>query len=236
MKLLSPGSTNTKLAKGAALHTRYLNFILHLAPADVSGRNVCPNASPGCIAVCLNTAGRGVFSNVQQARIRKTRLFTDNRDAFMSLLFKDLKSVVSAARRRDLTPVVRLNGTSDIPWEHVKLFGTGLTVFDTFTEIQFYDYTKSLKRSMRSVQDKTWPANYHLTFSRSECNDSKVSDALRAGVSVAVVFKGEAPRLHQGTKTIDGDTHDFRFLDQRGVVVALTAKGKAKRDTSGFVI
>ena len=38
-------------------------------------------------------------------------------------------------------------------------------------------------------------------------------------------------------RIIDGDEHDARFLDPGpSYVVALTAKGRAKTDTSGFVI
>jgi hypothetical protein len=33
----------------------------------------------------------------------------------------------------------------------------------------------------------------------------------------------------------NGDESDLRFLDPQGVIVGLYAKGKAKKDTSGFV-
>jgi hypothetical protein len=44
------------------------------------------------------------------------------------------------------------------------------------------------------------------------------------------------PKTFKGFKVIDGDKDDLRFLDPKGVVVGLYAKGKAKQDASGFVI
>ena len=35
---------------------------------------------------------------------------------------------------------------------------------------------------------------------------------------------------------INGDKTDMRFKDPVGVIVGLKAKGKARKDTSGFVI
>lgn len=229
MKLLSPGNTNSKLAKGTGDTGRFLNFILHLAPADLSGRNVCPNASPGCKAACLNTAGRGAFSNVQEARLRKTRLFFENRSEFMDLLFKDLVTALRASQRQGKQCAVRLNGTSDIPWERIK-YTDGLSLIQLFPDIQFYDYTKSIGRALAPR-----PPNYHITFSKSETNEQDALKALAGGVSVAVVFKN-MPEVWNGFRVINGDAHDYRFLDPKGVIVGLTAKGKARKDTSGFVI
>ena len=42
--------------------------------------------------------------------------------------------------------------------------------------------------------------------------------------------------MFKDVKVIDGDEHDMRFLDEPNVVVGLKAKGKAKKDSSGFVI
>ena len=92
-KLLS--TANPKIQKGTKLG--YLSFILHLAPSDLSGKNTCPKATPGCIAACLNTAGRGgMFKKgentnmIQKARIRKTKYFFENRNAFMQDLIQDM--------------------------------------------------------------------------------------------------------------------------------------------------
>ena len=57
------------------------------------------------------------------------------------------------------------------------------------------------------------------------------------GVNVAVVFIGESlPTEWLGRPVIDGTTHDMRFLDPQGVIIGLLAKGRARRDGSGFTI
>ena len=55
------------------------------------------------------------------------------------------------------------------------------------------------------------------------------------GVNVAVVFRKELPSTWNNVEVIDGDKTDLRFLDGRGKIVGLTAKGDAKKDQSGFV-
>lgn len=224
MKLLTIG--NTKTTKGEA--KGYLTFIMHLAPSTLSGYNTCPMASAGCASACLNTAGRGRFTATQEARIRKTRWFFEDRDGFMVQLVKDIQAAIRKADREGMTPVFRLNGTSDIRWESVAVEGFR-NVMEMFPNTQFYDYTKLTNR--RDI-----PANYHLTFSRSETNEI---DALRMlteqGMNVAVVFD-TLPEKWAGVKVIDGTETDLRFLDDKCVIVGLVAKGKAKKDTSGFTI
>jgi hypothetical protein len=229
MKLLSPQFTNPKMARSGG---PYLSAILHLAPSILSGRNTCPDSSEGCRKACLNTAGRGKFSNVQAARIRKTNEFFKDRAVFFSQLEKDIGALVRKAAREKLKPVVRLNGTSDIPWEMGKLFSR-------WPNVQFYDYTPSLKRLKRlkrfHAADKA--LNYHLTFSRKEDNDSECRQALKLGFNVAVVFKYKPfPKTFLWYPVIDGDMTDYRFNDAPGSIVGLLAKGLAKRDTSGFVV
>ncbi len=223
MKLLSEGSTNAKTAKNSKFG-KYLSYILYLSPSRSSGTNVCPMASKGCIAACLNTAGRGAFNSVQAARMRKTKLLVHNRDEFMNQLHSDLCKVVRKAAKLKLKAVVRLNGTSDLDW---------FPIIQQYPEIQFYDYTKVLVR-LKTKQLK----NYHLTFSRSEVNEKACYEALARGFNVAVVFKAPA-KVYAERETIDGDQHDLRFLDKSsstGLIVALKAKGKARKDQSGFVV
>ena len=62
------------------------NFIMYLSPYNISGTNICPNASPGCAAACLNLAGRGVFGNVQRARMNRTLHYLNDRKGFMMRL------------------------------------------------------------------------------------------------------------------------------------------------------
>ena len=229
---------NAKTVKGQK--RGYLTGVLYLAPSDLSGRNVCPMASPGCIAACLNTAGHGAFNNVQQARINKTRALFEDRDAFLAQLHKEIGALIRKAARDGLTPTVRLNGTSDLPWEAYKLDGKSL--FEHFPDVQFYDYTKIPKRAKLWAAGKM-PANYHLTFSRSEINDADARACLKAGANVAVVFRPKLPATFGNAPVIDGDADDLRFMPQgmetiahRGVVVGLKAKGRARKENSGFVV
>jgi hypothetical protein len=228
-KLLS--TSNTKIIKGEG--AGYKTYILHLAPYSVAGRgNVCPKATPGCIASCLNLSGHGgmipagqTTNAVQRARIRKTNAFFDDRDAFMLDLAADIGKAIKQAAKKDLTPVFRLNGTSDLSWEKYTVPGTDKTIFELFPTVQFYDYTKVLGRKIAQY------ANYHLTFSRAENNDADVKKALRAGMNVAAVYD----QIPEGMYSADED--DLRFLDPKVGMMGLKVKGwRAKKDYSGFVI
>ena len=219
MKLISPGASNPKTAKSEQLG--YETGILHLAPHTQSGWNVCPSASEGCASACLYHQGRGRMSSVQNARLRKTTMYFQERELFLSLLEKDIASIVRRADRKGYQPCVRLNGTSDIRWERHG-------IMEKFPEVQFYDYTKIVNR-------RDLPDNYSLTFSRSECNGDHLETALSNGMNVAAVFNG-LPSEWMGIPVIDGDEHDLRFLDPKPCIVGLSAKGTAKKDQSGFVI
>ena len=231
MKLLS--TANPKIQKGAKLG--YLSFILHLAPATLSGKETCPKRTAGCTAACLNTAGRGGMfrrgentNMIQQARIRKTKMFFEDREGFMEQLEKDINLGIKQARRLGLTPVFRLNGTSDLAWEKYTMKGSDKNVFEMFDNIQFYDYTKVLGRKVSHLK------NYHLTFSAADGNDADVARAVAQGMNVAAVFD-RLPEEYMGREVIDADEHDLRFLDAKNVIAGLKAKGRAKKDTSGFV-
>jgi len=228
MKLLS--DANPKIQKG--VNHGYLTFILHLAPGSLSGYNVCPAASAGCLKSCLNTSGRGKFDSIQISRIRKTRWFFSDRDGFMIQLVRDIQAGIRKSDRLNLIPVFRLNGTSDIRWEKIKV-GSHKNIFEMFPNVQFYDYTKLSNR--RNI-----PANYHLTFSRSESNENKVDQAIQNGMNVAVVFntkkKDSLPATYRSLPVVDADDTDLRFLDPKGSICGLRAKGDARSDSSGFVV
>lgn len=228
-KLLS--ASNTKIIKGEG--KGYKTYILHLAPYTVAGRgNVCPKATPGCIAGCLNLSGHGgmipkgeTTNAVQRARIRKTQYFFDNRAAFMLDLAADISKAIKQAARQGLTPVFRLNGTSDLSWEKYTVGDTGRNVFELFPDVQFYDYTAVLGRKIAQYP------NYHLTFSRKESNDKDVAKALKMGLNVAAVYD----KIPDGMYSADND--DLRFLDPVVGMMGLKVKGwRAKKDYSGFVI
>lgn len=233
MKLLTPAFANAKTAKSIIKFDNYLSSILHLAPSTLSGIvNTCPFASEGCKAACLNTAGRGRFDSIQQARINKTVRLVKDRENFLNDLYKDHVSLSKKAAKNGKKAVSRLNGTSDLQWEHIKI-KDNKNIFELFPDIQFYDYTKNIKR-VKALAAKPI-TNYNLTFSASESNWDSCLEALALGTNVAVVFD-VIPEMYQNITVINGDDHDLRFLDrQGGVIVGLKAKGKAKHDQSGFV-
>lgn len=222
---------NAKTAKGEKLG--YLTGVLYLAPHTNAGRgNVCQFASKGCAAACLYSAGRGRFDGVKQSRLRKTNEFFDNPKRFVEVLSGDIFALVAKAERGGLIPAVRLNGTSDIDW--LRLGGEfKKNLMERFPTVQFYDYIKSAPR-MKAYLKGELPQNYHLTFSRSECNDKLCHEILAMGGSVAVVFK-DIPSTWGGYEVVSGDDNDLRFLDPSNVIVGLKAKGDAKKDESGFV-
>ena len=226
-KLLNAG--NYKTSKGEKYGWK--TYGLHLAPFNLSGKNVCSSATVGCSTACLNTAGRGIMHSVQDARIKKTRRFFEDRDGFLSQLYKEITSSIKSATRKELKSCFRLNLTSDLPWENM--------VVKYFPTIQFYDYTKHLKRFFRFLDGKL-PNNYHLTYSRSEETPDELVHEIckRSGIrgNVAIVFRDHLPSHWQGIKVVDGDDSDLRFKDPRGVVVGLIEKGLAKKDKTGFVV
>lgn len=244
--LLTTG--NPKIAKGEG--HGYLTAILHFAPHTLSGRNVCPMATKACSAGCLESAGRGGIygkadtvtvrvadgrlirtNTIRRARIARTNLYFEAPEEFAQRLEKEIRAHLRRAERNDLTPAIRLNGTSDITWEDVRLWN-GKTIFEVFPTVQFYDYTK--------IPGRVTPANYHLTFSFSGENADAALAEYAAGRSVAVVFstrKGQTlPAFYpqicgtdvRGVPVYDADLTDLRFLDPHGIA-GLRAKGKAKK-------
>lgn len=235
MQLLGIGnnSKTIKSDKGG----EYLTGILYLDPRNTK---VCPYQDIArCKVACLNTAGRAgiikkgeITNNILRARARKTDLFFEDQAEFMRLIVKDIQALIRKADRLSVKPCVRLNGTSDIQFEKIKL-DNGNTIFEEFPEVQFYDYTKIPTRKVEHIK------NYHLTWSYSEANEKYAEywqEALNRGMNAAIVFRKELPKSFKNVKVINGDKDDLRFLDERGVIVGLKAKGKARQDDSGFVI
>lgn len=221
MKLLTVD--NAKTSKGES--TGYLTGILYLSPASLSGVNLCPFSSPGCRAACLNTAGRGRFNSIQEARAIKTTHWLANPEGFIEQLTLDIEALERKAKREGLTPVVRLNGTSDIFWER-----KAPQLFERFAHIQFYDYTKA---PYEVRPDESLPKNYSLTYSASEVDSKQdIMFELSNARSVAVVVEQIPAKLSQ--HMTNGDAHDLRFLDKTKLVW-LKAKGMAKKDTTNFV-
>lgn len=254
MKLLNIDA-NAKTVKGQK--KGYMTAVLYLAPYISSGAQVCPMAEKaGCWRTCLNTAGRGGMpvdgtftspggivlpdNTIQRARIARTQLWTSARGSFLEQLERELVNFFKRAEKQSLTPVVRLNGTSDIQWERIRT-RWALTFMDMFPHVQFYDYTKIPKR----LYDTTLPQNYYLCLSYSAANAQYQKwclEAERAGHSVVMVARNDevkarlmAEAAADGIPAVDGDEHDLRFLDPKGARVVLRAKGSAKHEQNGFV-
>jgi hypothetical protein len=222
-KLLS--AANHKQEKGAG----YRSVGLTLTPRATgrSGRNLCPFATRGCAGSCFADFDRLAWPQVKRAAVSRTLLLSQRPECFQAMLRAEISHEVAHAGPRPL--VVRLNVVSDVAWEREYPW-----LFADFPTVQFMDYTKNLSR----VLDPNRPANYHLTFSRSELNEEDCHRALAAGHNVTVVFrKPPFPAMFWGHPVINGDRNDLRFLDPAPCVVALRAKGAgARRDTTGFVL
>ena len=244
-KLIGVG-TNAKTIKGDG--SEYLTGIVYMTPwkvmVDGKSFNSCSMAEQaGCIEGCLNTAGRGAMNCVQAARQRKAEWFYRDRDGFMAQLVSDIAKFEAYCNKRGIQPVIRLNGTTDIRWELVKVAaqdGSAGRLFDSifemFPRVSFYDYTKIANRNTSHIP------NYHLTWSYSNASPkyaAMMQTALDRGMNVATVFRKafDYANTWAGLPVINGDADDLRILDPKGGhIVALYAKGKAKRDTSGFVV
>ncbi len=225
-KLLS--YNNFKIKK--AIKKGYETAILHLAPYNLSGLNVCPLASKGCIKSCLNTSGMGAFSSTQNSRINRTKYFRYDRQKFLDQLNHEIKLGVKRAHKKGLKFAVRLNGTSDLSFEKFKV-QENKNLMELNPNVPFYDYTKNYLRFKNKL-----PENYHITFSKSESNDKIVNDLIKdKKINIAVVFK-KLPKKYLGRKVINGDETDLRFLDPKNSIIGLIAKGKAKHDKLGFVV
>ena len=224
-EILSPYMESAKSVK--AKDIGILDLIVYLAPSDSSGYQVCWYATEDCIKLCLNTSGHGKFNFTQEARIRKTRFLFEHRAEFLASLRYDIERAIRRAAKLGLRLIVRLNGTSDLPW-------LGMQFAAEFPQVEFYDYTKCPKPWLRVR------ANYHVTFSYSGKNLVDAMDALAHGINVAVVFdikKGKPlPETWNGRPVIDGDAHDARMEDPAGVIVGLRAKGKAIGADCAFVV
>ena len=216
MNLLSTG--NPKTLKG--MSQGYMTYILHLAPANLSGREVCPKRTAGCTDACLNLAGRGgmfkkgeTTNAIQQARIRKTKLFFADRDAFMAMLVKDIQLAIKQSAKAGLIPAIRLNGTSDLSFEKYGFTDNGVfytNIMARFPNVQFYDYTKVLGRKVAGI------TNYQLTFSNADGNEADVAKAIEQGYNIATVFgikKTEPmPATYMGLPVFNGDESDLLSL------------------------
>lgn len=245
--------SSPKLDKGVKFG--FLSAVLYLMPADFArltkrGEDVkpgqraftlCPMASEGCKASCLVTAGRASMAKefdeqglpvntIMQARQRRTREFLSDREGFVERLLPEIRLLIKRATREGKRAALRLNGTSDILWSQNAVVAAHIRPMVERGELTLYDYTKVAANLYRA------PAWYDLTLSRSEANASAVSEALENNHKVAVVFAGKLPATYLGHRVVDGDEHDLTFLHKGPIILGLKAKGRAKKDETGFVV
>ena len=231
------GKSSTKTQKGEKLN--FTTYIMYLSPAkqNSKGIDLCPFRTKGCTDACLNTSGRGKFTSVQLARINKANFYVESRHEFLKQLCKNIDTIVNRHNRNVLPKnyfrkfCIRLNGTSDINFLKQKI--EGKTIFETYPDVIFYDYTKN----HYSILANNFP-NYDITFSRHSKNEEIALNLVADGFNSAFVFEGQIPKFYKGFKVISGDETDLRFLDQKGVIVGLTYKKSNDKDiiNNAFVI
>jgi len=222
---------NAKTIKGEK--KGYTTYIMYLAPYNQNskGINLCSHASKGCAKACLFGSGAARFPKVQQGKINKTEYFLDDRKSFLEQLDNEIAKIVAKHEKNGTKFAIRLNGTSDIPFEKFKI-RDNKNIFELHPTAQFYDYTKNHFRFKKVI-----PSNYHITFSLSEDNKAIAMELLSQGVNVAMVFGvktvEELPSNYQGYKVINGDESDLRFLDESNVIVGLKYKLLTGKGSSG---
>lgn len=219
------------VAQSAKLRHSYYHQVstygIYLAPSTLSGFNVCPN-SDYCKENCLNESGHNKVellakrakaqetgedfsdSDINLARILKTRLFFANREVFMRLAVHEINNAMKRAKTIGHFFSVRLNCTSDISPTAFVL--DGKNILQIFPNVSFYDYTKVPKR----LELLSKYPNYDLTWSidGSEENREIGLEFLERGGRVAVVYGTEKmPKSWYGYATEDGDRSDYRPQD-----------------------
>lgn len=238
-------TNNAKTTKGEK--KGYTTYIMYLAPYNQNskGINLCSHASAGCAKACLFGSGAARFPKVQQGKINKTEYFLADRKTFLEQLDAEITKITAVHNAmsedtiyksngdmlRNKNFAIRLNGTSDIPFEKFKI-RDGKNIFQLHPTVQFYDYTKNHYRFKKEQS-----SNYHLTFSMSETNKDVSMDLLSKGVNVAMVFGVKSvedlPNTYNGYTVINGDESDLRFLDESNVIVGLKYKLMTGKGTKG---
>ena len=226
--------SNPKTQRGLAFG--YITAILHLAPANYGGYTTCHRFKE-CATTCLYHQGRGRFPSVANARIRKTKQLFEERESFFMGLHTDISALLFKLRGKDAPKLcVRLNGTSDICWEDIRVKAfDNKTIFDAFPTVEFYDYTK-YKWNTRTAWDDM-PMNYHLTYSfdGTEADVANANEVLKNGWNVNIIhtksnYKRIIAKISEGYKiwgypVFDNELNDLRFLDARPMVLIGKEKG-----------
>lgn len=230
-------STSAKMMHSQQYSHQY-TYAIYLAPSNESGYNVCSHSTPECRLGCLATSGHAGMeltagrSVIKNARIKKTRLFFEETEFFIQWMISEIKHYQKKAVKDNFFFSVRLNATSDIDWQNVKI--DGLTIFEIFPEVNFYDYTKNADKFINKAD------NYHLTLSYTGRNWDLCESLLKKGVNVAMVFNVkreiDLPKTYNGYTVINGDLTDYRIDDAKGIIVGLKFKRIANRINEAKVL
>ena len=214
-----------------------LTYIIYLAPANLSGYEVCPMRTEECTKACLFGSGQVIMdktNRIVNSRINKTQMFFEDREYFMSWVVDEINKAKKKAEKKNMKFSIRINGTSDIDPTLFKL--NGKTLFEIFPDVQFYDYTKVAKR-FRLLEKYS---NYDLTYSFSGRNWNECQEILDNNRGrVAVVFEKSLPETYKGYKVVDGDAYDMRYVDDQGVIVGLKfkrVKNKIEKSNNAFIV
>jgi len=222
MELLT---TNTKILKSMQVYPQFNAKIMQLIP----GKHTCSDYTKACLKDCLAWKGYAKIypETVIKGRKKRTDLFLNDLPSFMIKLEKELNALCKASRKKNKIPVVRLNGFSDIDFSLSKYHIRGDSIFNIYQEIYFYDYTKNLERVIVNFARSQTFKNYHLTFSHEPNNLKDCATAhLAYNTNISVIDKPENvyPFRKAGLDTINGDGHDFRFLDPDNSMILLKHK------------
>ena len=219
------GSVNLTTKHAKAYDYDELTYSLYLAPAKMSGYEVCPKRNEECTSLCLNESGMNRIdvrkNTINESRIKKTKLFFEEREFFVNWLIDEISITKKKAENLGYKFSVRLNNTSDLSPElfYTTIDGKKKNLLEIFPDVQSYDYTKVYNRIKLT---KKYP-NYDLTFSFSGYNFEECIESLNNDVRVAVVFK-KVPEKFWGYNVIDGDKYDMRYKDSTNVIVGLKFK------------
>lgn len=225
----------------------YLNAIHYMAPAATAGvGNLCPQASPECMALCLGQySGQAAMvadlengtNNVRESRKAKARLFMHSRAAYLNEIARQIVKVIAKADALGVEPCIRLNGSTDIAFERIRFtvdaktsralaayygdaesceIDAGYYAGREFTLLSLFPVTQFVDYTKNANRLGKAPRNLDLTLSYSVRNSAECVQALLSGHNVAMVFHGGLPESFAGFPVIDGDKHDLRHLDAKG--------------------
>lgn len=226
------GCNSPKLEK--SLKQNVMTYGVYFAPHTVSGYNVCPQSS-NCCKYCLHGSGRNKLEllshkeggPITKSRIKKTKLFFEDKETFMQLLIHEIIQAKKKAEAAGMKFAIRLNCTSDIDLEQFTLGGKN--ILQLFPDTQFYNYTKVLEHIRLSEKY----GNYDITYSFSGENWDECEVLLKKGYRVAVVFEDILPAEFRGYPVIDANEYNARFLDDGGIICGLTYKRGANDYATG---